>query len=169
MPSPGAVAGDMAVIVSDIQQLLAVVTVESPPPPPSMPCPAAFEHPFTHIFFNETCLATAALPFPCATRVADSFVSEMSGALTVDSLLARQVSVVFMFSLNQLGGMPVPRPDCPHVSVGFFWTWMQFQFLQWVMAFHLVALEFVAFDSARNGATAPRAHGQHRAARAHGH
>jgi hypothetical protein len=134
-------------IVGGVQDMLIVLQGSMPP---SAPCPAHLEEPFALLLFNETCLHTAHLPFTCGTRIADLYVHEVAKALTVDSLLARQLSVVCMFTLNQLGGVPVPRPGC-HVSVACFWTWMGLQALQYVMAFHLVAIEVVSFISVREG------------------
>ena len=134
---------------------------------------------FAPTFFDFQCLLGNGTGDPCDAHVAEAYADQMFEPLRIDSQVSLWVSLIVLFSLAQLGGVPRPRPvsragveregNTFHdwlLSLGikeaytefvfwdwtgmlFWFAWMATQACQFLVVAISLAMEVVAFFGTR--------------------
>jgi len=116
---------------------------------------SAVGSPFAASIFDMTCLADGGTGDPCDVHVAEEFSNVIFGGLRADYLASSFLSLVVLFSLAMLGGVPRPIAGSGESALGVavgsvLWTiWMSMQAAQLLAIIGAFAMDIAAFFSFR--------------------
>ena len=105
--------------------------------------------PFAATFFNMSCFQANVTGNPCDAQTAELYTSEMFRGLRIDYQLSLLLSVLALFSIAQLGGIPHPTPSS-RVGTAFWFAWMLTQAAQWLVVLVSLLMHAAAFRAVRS-------------------